>query len=62
MAAERLLLDGTVKVIVRIHPDFARRVALGSAEIQVILHGADSNSARISLGYARGAITSWCPA
>lgn len=57
--AERLLLDGTVKAIVRIPADFARRVALGSAEIQVIVHGADANTARISLGYAQGAIASW---
>ena len=57
--AERLLLGGTVKAIVRIPPDFARRVALGSAEIQVIVHGADANTARISLGYAQGAIASW---
>lgn len=57
--AERLLLNQTVDAIVRIPPDFARRVEQGSAEIQVIVHGADANTARISLGYAQGAVAIW---
>ncbi|MBA1155807.1 ABC transporter permease [Microvirga mediterraneensis] len=57
--AERLLLAGTVDAIVRVPFDFARRVELGSAEIQVIVHGADANTARISLGYAQGAVATW---
>ncbi len=57
--AERLLLDQTVKAIVRIPPDFGRRVEAGDAEIQVLVHGADANNARISLGYAQGAIGIW---
>ncbi|WP_439498101.1 ABC transporter permease [Bosea sp. (in: a-proteobacteria)] len=57
--AERLLLDKTVNAIVRIPPDFARRIAQGNAEIQVVVHGTDANTARISLGYAQGAIATW---
>lgn len=57
--AERLLLDRTVNAIVRIPPDFARRVEMGSAEVQVIVHGADANTARIALGYAQGAVGIW---
>jgi len=57
--AERLLLAKTVNAIVRIPSDFARRVELGSAEIQVIVHGTDANTARISLGYAQGAVGTW---
>jgi ABC-2 type transport system permease protein len=57
--AQRLLLDKTVNAIVRIPPDFARRVELGNAEIQVLVHGTDANTARISLGYAQGAIATW---
>jgi ABC-2 type transport system permease protein len=57
--AERLLLSQTVDAIVRIPPDFARRVEMGSGEIQVIVHGADANTARISLGYAQGAVAIW---
>ncbi|KAB0266398.1 ABC transporter permease [Microvirga brassicacearum] len=57
--AQRLLLDKTVNAIVRIPPDFARRIELGNAEIQVLVHGTDANTARISLGYAQGAIATW---
>jgi ABC-2 type transport system permease protein len=57
--AERLLLDKSVNAIVRIPPDFARRIAQGDAEIQVVVHGTDANTARISLGYAQGAIATW---
>ncbi len=57
--AERLLLARQVNAIVRIPPDFARRVELGDAEIQVVVHGTDANTARISLGYAQGAIGIW---
>ena len=57
--AERLLLARQVNAIVRIPPDFARRVEVGDAEIQVVVHGTDANTARISLGYAQGAIGIW---
>lgn len=57
--AQRLLLGKTVDAIVRIPPDFARRVELGDAEIQILVHGTDANTARISLGYAQGAIGVW---
>jgi ABC-2 type transport system permease protein len=57
--AERMLLDRTVNAIVRIPPDFARRMEQGNAEIQVLVHGTDANTARISLGYAQGAIAVW---
>jgi ABC-2 type transport system permease protein len=57
--AERLLLDKTVNAIVRIPPDFARRMEQGAAEIQILVHGTDANTARISLGYAQGAIGVW---
>ena len=57
--AERLLLARQVNAIVRIPPDFARRVEVGDAEIQVVVHGTDANTARISLGYAQGAIGTW---
>lgn len=57
--AQKLLLEHTVSAIVRIPPGFARRVQTSDAEIQVIVHGADANTARISLGYAQGAIGTW---
>lgn len=57
--AERMLLSRTVNAIVRIPPDFARRMEQGNAEIQVLVHGTDANTARISLGYAQGAIATW---
>ena len=51
--AERLLLARQVNAIVRIPPDFARRVEVGDAEIQVVVHGTDANTARISLATRR---------
>lgn len=57
--AERLLREREVSAIVRIPPDFARRVARGDAEIQILVHGTDANTARISLGYAQGAVGVW---
>jgi ABC-2 type transport system permease protein len=48
-----------VRAIVRIPADFARSIDLGTAEVQVIINGADANTARISLGYAQGAVAVW---
>ena len=38
---------------------FARDVQAGTAEIQVVVNGSDANTARISLGYAQGAVATW---
>jgi ABC-2 type transport system permease protein len=57
--AEQLLRAHTINAIVRIPPDFARQVQNNAARIQVIVHGADANTARISLGYAQGAVSIW---
>lgn len=57
--AERMMLEKRVNAIVRIPPDFARRMEQGTAEIQVLVHGTDANTARISLGYAQGAVATW---
>ncbi|MGO4815894.1 ABC transporter permease, partial [Cupriavidus sp. 2MCAB6] len=54
-----MMLDKRVHAIVRIPPDFARRMEQGTAEIQVLVHGTDANTARISLGYAQGAVATW---
>src|SRR5690606_6543791 len=35
------------------------RLSQESAEIQVIVHGTDANTARIALGYAQGAVNAW---
>ncbi|HEV7250072.1 MAG TPA: ABC transporter permease [Shinella sp.] len=57
--AERMLMAAEVRAIVRIPSDFARSIDLGSAEVQLIINGADANTARISLGYAQGAVGIW---
>jgi ABC-type multidrug transport system ATPase subunit/ABC-type Na+ efflux pump permease subunit len=57
--AEALLRARTVDGIVRIPSDFARRLAQGDAEVQVLVHGTDGNYARIVQGYAQGAIGQW---
>jgi len=57
--AERMLMAADVRAIVRIPTDFARSIDLGAGEVQLIINGADANTARISLGYAQGAVGIW---
>ncbi len=45
--------------IVRIPADFARRIAAGNAEVQLIVHGGDANRARIIEGYVQGVVGVW---
>ncbi len=54
--AQDLMLARSIDAIVRIPQDFARRLGLGNAEVQVILHGTDANRARGIDRYAKGAI------
>lgn len=57
--AEQRMLARKVDGIVRIRPDFSRRLAQGDAEVQVLVHGVDANRARIIQTYAQGAIGVW---
>jgi ABC-2 type transport system permease protein len=56
-----LELIGARKVdgIVRIRSDFSRKLAMGDAEVQVVVRGADANTARIIQTYAQGAISQY---
>lgn len=54
--AEQAMLEHRVEGIVRIRPDFGRRVAAGGGEVQVVVLGTDANTARIIQSYALGAI------
>lgn len=58
-AAEDALRMREVAGIIVIPGDFSRRLPLGNASIQVILHGSDSNTARILEGYLNGAWERW---
>ncbi len=57
--AEDLMLDRKVDSIIRVLPDFSRRLRFGDAQVQVIVHGTDANLARITEGYAQGAVAQW---
>jgi ABC-2 type transport system permease protein len=57
--AQDLMLARKVDGIVRIRPDFGRRLSLGDAEVQVLVHGVDANHARIVQSYAEGAVGQW---
>jgi ABC-2 type transport system permease protein len=57
--AQELMLARRVDGIVRIRPDFARRLNLGDAEVQILIHGTDANHARIIQSYAQGAVGQW---
>ena len=54
--AKQLMGAHAVDGIVHLRDDFARNAAQGDAEVQVLLHGTDANTARILQGYALGAI------
>jgi pyoluteorin transport system permease protein len=47
------------ELILRIRPDFARALSNADAEVQIVLHGADANHARIVESYASGVIGQW---
>lgn len=57
--AQELMLARKVDGIVRIRPDFSRRLKLGDAEVQILVHGTDANQARIIQSYAQGAVGQW---
>jgi ABC-2 type transport system permease protein len=57
--AQELILTRQVDGILRIRPDFARALSNANAEVQIVLHGADANHARIVEGYAQGLIGQW---
>jgi ABC-2 type transport system permease protein len=57
--AQELILAHRVDAIVRIRPDFSRRVRNDEGEVQIVLHGGDANRARIVQGYAQAAIGEW---
>jgi ABC-2 type transport system permease protein len=54
--AERLMLDRKVDAILRLPSDFSRRLGLGDAHVQLILHGSDANTARTIEGYVQSAL------
>jgi ABC-2 type transport system permease protein len=58
IAAERAMLANEVSAIVRIPATFTRNAVAGNspAAIQIVVHGADANTARITQAYAQGAV------
>jgi ABC-2 type transport system permease protein len=57
--AEQLMLARDVDGILRVRSDFSRQLAAGHGTIQVLVHGADANRARIIQGYVQGALAAW---
>ena len=57
--AQQLLLEQKVDGIVRIQSDFSRQLSAGHASLQLIVHGADANRARIIQSYVQGAVGTW---
>jgi ABC-2 type transport system permease protein len=57
--AKDLMRARKVDGIVHISQDFARELAAGRAQVQVIVHGVDANRARIIEGYVQGALGAW---
>lgn len=57
--AQQLMLTRKVDAIIRVPSEFARSLTLGTAEVQILVHGVDANHARIIQNYAQGAIGQW---
>jgi ABC-2 type transport system permease protein len=57
--AQELMLRRVVDGIVRIRPDFSRKLARGAGEVQFLVYGTDANRARIIEGYAQSAVDQW---
>jgi ABC-2 type transport system permease protein len=57
--ARQLMLERKVDAIIRLRSDFSRRLVIGGAEVQLLLHGVDANRARIIQGYVEGAVNVW---
>jgi len=57
--AQALVRARKIDGIVRIRSDFSRRLALGDADVQVLVSGTQANNARIIEAYAQGAIGQW---
>ena len=57
--AQQLMLARKVDAILRIRSDFGRKLSLGEAEVQLLVHGTDANRARIIQAYTQGAIGQW---
>jgi ABC-2 type transport system permease protein len=60
--ANTQMLNRTVDGVLRIQSDFARRLHLGGAEVQILVNGSDANQARIMQGYAQGVVGLWSAA
>jgi ABC-2 type transport system permease protein len=57
--ARELMLAREVDGILRIRSDFSRNLAIGDAQVQLLVHGTDANTARIIQAYAQGAVGQW---
>jgi ABC-2 type transport system permease protein len=57
--ARRLMVARKIDGIVRVRSDFARRLSVGDAEVQILVHGVDANHGRIIQRYAEGAVGQW---
>jgi ABC-2 type transport system permease protein len=57
--AEQLMLARKLDGIILIRSDFGRNINLGTAEVQILVHGIDANHARIVQSYAQAAVGQW---
>ena len=58
-SAEQLLAAARVEGILTVPPNFAREARTGTATVQLIVSGADANTARIIEAYVSGAVAGW---
>lgn len=57
--AREMMLDREIEGILRIPPDFARRLGQGRADLQLLVNGSDANQARVIESYVQGVIAQW---
>ena len=57
--ARELMLNRKADAILHVQSDFSRRLALGNAEVQLLVHGSDANRARIIQAYSEAALSTY---
>ncbi len=57
--ARQMMLAREIDAIVQVRSNFSRKLALGDAEVQILIHGTDANRGRILQAYTETAIGNW---
>ncbi len=57
--ARQMMIAREIDAIVQVRSNFGRKLALGEAEVQILIHGTDANRGRILQAYTEAAVGNW---